>query len=303
MKSWMDRAKKDLKRNWVLYLMLLPVIVFLLLFAYKPLYGALIAFQDYKPAKGFGTNWVGLKHFKEFLTNPYFGRLLKNTLGISFLNLLIGFPMPIILALLFNEVSSKKFKTISQSFLNLPHFISLVAICGMIRQFCMSDGVINQIIVFFGGEASPLLQRPELYKAIYVITDLWKEMGWSSIIFVAAISGIDKTLYEAAVVDGAGRWKQMIHVTLPGIAPTIVVMLILKVGGLMSLGHEKTLLLYNESIYETADIISSYVYRSGLLEQKWSYSTAVGLFSSAINLTLVIITNKISKKLSDTSLW
>lgn len=303
MKAWMYRAKKDLKRNWVLYLMLLPVMVFLILFSYKPLYGALIAFQDYKPAKGFGQTWVGLKHFKAFLTNPYFGRLLKNTLGISFLNLLIGFPMPIVLALLFNEISGKKFKTIAQSFLNLPHFISLVAICGMIRQFCMSDGIINQIIVFFGGKATPLLQRPELYKVIYVITDLWKEMGWSSIIFVAAISGIDKALYEAAVVDGAGKWKQMIHVTLPGIMPTIVVMLILQVGKLMSLGHEKTLLLYNESIYETADIISSYVYRAGLLEQKWSYSTAVGLFSSAINLVLVIATNKISKKLSDTSLW
>lgn len=303
MNNWLNRAKKDLQRNWVLYLMVVPVVVYLILFHYKPLYGALIAFQDYKPAKGFGANWVGLKHFKAFFTNPYFPRLIKNTLGISFLNLLIGFPVPIIIALLFNEIKSKAFNTVTQSLLNLPHFISLVAICGMLRQFCMSDGLFNQIIMFFGGEASPLLQRPELYKAIYVLSDLWQGMGWNSIIFVAAISGIDKQLYEAAIVDGAGKWKQMIHVTIPGIMPTIIVMLILKVGGLMSIGQEKTLLLYNEAIYETSDIISSYVYRMGLLDQQWSYATAVGLFTSAINIVLVFATNKISKKVSDTALW
>lgn len=303
MNNWLNRAKKDLQRNWVLYLMVVPVVVYLILFHYKPLYGALIAFQDYKPAKGFGANWVGLKHFKAFFTNPYFPRLIKNTLGISFLNLLIGFPIPIIIALLFNEIKSKAFNTVAQSLLNLPHFISLVAICGMLRQFCMSDGLFNQIIMFFGGEASPLLQRPELYKAIYVLSDLWQGMGWNSIIFVAAISGIDKQLYEAAIVDGAGKWKQMIHVTIPGIMPTIIVMLILKVGGLMSIGQEKTLLLYNEAIYETSDIISSYVYRMGLLDQQWSYATAVGLFTSAINIILVFATNKISKKVSDTALW
>lgn len=303
MNNWLNRAKKDLQRNWVLYLMVVPVVVYLILFHYKPLYGALIAFQDYKPAKGFGVNWVGLKHFKAFFANPYFPRLIKNTLGISFLNLLIGFPVPIIIALLFNEIKSKAFNTVTQSLLNLPHFISLVAICGMLRQFCMSDGLFNQIIMFFGGEASPLLQRPELYKAIYVLSDLWQGMGWNSIIFVAAISGIDKQLYEAAIVDGAGKWKQMIHVTIPGIMPTIIVMLILKVGGLMSIGQEKTLLLYNEAIYETSDIISSYVYRMGLLDQQWSYATAVGLFTSAINIILVFATNKISKKVSDTALW
>lgn len=292
-----------MRRNWVLYMMLLPVIIFLLLFSYKPLYGALIAFQDYKPARGFGESWVGLKHFRNFFQNPYFGRLLKNTVGISLLKLLIGFPVPIILALLFNEVENKKFKAISQSFMNLPHFISLVVICGMLRQFCMSDGLFNQIITFFGGEASPLLQRPELYKVIYVLSDLWQDMGWNSIIFIAAVAGIDKQLYEAAIIDGAGRWKQMIHVTLPGIMPTIVVMLILSVGSLMSLGQEKTLLLYNESVYETADIISSYVYRVGLLEQQWSYSTAVGLFTSVTNIVLVVATNKISKRVTELSLW
>lgn len=295
--------KKDLKRNWVLYLIVLPVILWYILFCYKPMYGALIAFQDYRPAQGFGVNWVEFKHFVRFFENPFLGRLLRNTVLISLYNLLFGFPTPIILALLFNEAKSKKFKNVAQTFMYLPHFISMVVVCGMISQFCLTTGLFNNIIEFFGGEATPLLQRPELYRTIYVASNVWKNFGWDSIIYVAALAGVDTQLYDAARVDGAGRWKQMLHVTLPSITPTIVIMLILKIGGLMSVGYEKTLLLYNETIYETADIISTYVYRVGLMDKQYSYASAVDLFNSAINILLVVTANKISKKVSETSLW
>lgn len=295
--------KKDLKRNWVLYLLILPVIIYYILFMYKPMYGALIAFQDYRPAKGFGATWVGFKHFIRFFANPYFGRLLRNTLLISLYNLIFGFPVPIALALLLNEIKSKKFKNVTQTLMYLPHFVSMVIVCGMLKQFCLSSGLFNDIIELFGGERTPLLQRSEVYRTIYVASDIWKSFGWDSIIFVAALAGVDTQLYDAACVDGAGRWKQMLHVTLPSITPTIVTMLILKIGNLMSLGYEKTLLLYNEATYEVADIISSYVYRQGLMNKEYSYASAVGIFNSVINITLVVIANKISKKVSETSLW
>lgn len=295
--------KKDLKRNWVLYLIVLPVIVWYILFCYKPMYGALIAFQDYRPAQGFGVNWVGLKHFVRFFKNPFLGRLLRNTVLISLYNLIFGFPVPIMLALLLNEVKNKMFKNVAQTFMYLPHFISMVVVCGMITQFSLTTGLFNNIIEFFGGEATPLLQRPELYRTIYIASNVWKNFGWDSIIFVAALAGVDTQLYDAARVDGAGRWKQMIHVTLPSIMPTIVIMLILKIGGLMSVGYEKTLLLYNETIYETADIISTYVYRVGLMDKQYSYASAVDLLNSAVNILLVVTANKVSKKVTETSLW
>lgn len=295
--------KKDIKRNWVLYLLVLPVIAYYILFHYKPLYGALIAFQDYRPARGFGEEWVGLKHFIKFFNNPYFGRLLKNTLLISLYDLFWGFPAPIILALLFNEVKSNKFKTITQTFMYLPHFVSIVVVCGMIVQFSLTTGLFNDIVVMFGGEMTPLLQRPELYRTIYVASGVWKSFGWESIIYVAALAGVDTQLYDAAKVDGAGKWKQMLHVTLPGIMPTIVIKLILRIGSMMSLGYEKTLLLYNEATYETADIIASYVYRQGLVNKNYSYAAAVDIFNAVVNIILVVSANKISKKVSETSLW
>ena len=295
--------KKDLRRNWVLYLIVLPVIRWYILFCYKPMYGALIAFQDYRPAQGFGVNWVGLKHFVRFFENPFLGRLLRNTVLISLYNLIFGFPVPIMRALLFNEVKSKMFKNVAQTFMYLPHFISMVVVCGMITQFSLTTGLFNNIIEFFGGEATPLLQRPELYRTIYVASNVWKNFGWDSIIFVAALAGVDTQLYDAARVDGAGMWKQMLHVTLPSIMSTIVIMLILKIGGMMSVGYEKTLLLYNETIYETADIISTYVYRVGLMDKQYSYASAVDLLNSAVNILLVVTANKISKKVTETSLW
>ena len=287
-----------------MYVLILPVILFYVLFAYKPMYGALIAFKDYRPALGFsGSEWVGLENFKRFFEGIYFERLLRNTVLLSLYNLIFGFPAPIILALMLNEVKSSKFKRLTQTVTYLPHFISMIVVAGMITNFCMTTGLINDIIVFFGGEAAPLLQNPKYYRTIYVVSGIWQQIGWGSIVYLSALAGVDSQLYEAAAIDGAGKWKQMIHVTLPGIAPTVIIMLIMRIGQLMSMGYQKTILLYNAATYETADIIASYVYRVGLLEQEWSYSTAIGLFNAAINLILIVAANKISKKLTQTSLW
>ncbi len=296
--------KKDMQRNWSLYLLVLPVLLFYIMFHYKPLYGAIIAFKDFRPADGiFGSEWVGLKHFIRFFKSPYFFRTITNTFLLSFYNLIFGFPAPIILALLMNEVKNDKFKKITQTITYLPHFISMVIICGMITDFCLSQGLFNDIIAFFGGERVSLLQKPQYYRTIYVITGIWQQVGWGSIIYLAALAGVDKDLYEAAQIDGAGKWKQTIHITLPSIIPTIITMLILRIGQLMSVGYEKTLLLYNDATLETADIISTYVYRVGLEQQSYSYSTAVGLFNSVINCTLIIAANYISRKTTENSLW
>lgn len=298
------RARKDLSRNWELYLIVLPVLIFYILFCYKPMYGALIAFKNYKPALGFaGSPWVGFDNFIRFFTSPFFGRLMRNTLLLSFELLIFGFPAPIILALLINEVKNKKFKKGVQTLTYLPHFISIIVVAGMITDFSMTTGLFNDIIAFFGGERAPLLQDPNLYRTIYIASDIWQGVGWGSIIYLSALSGVDAQLYEAAELDGAGRFQKLWNVTLPGIMPTIITMLILRIGQMMSIGYEKTILLYNPSTYETADIISAYTYRVGLLEQSWSYSTAIGLFNSVINLILLLLANKLSRKLADTSLW
>ncbi|WP_337434049.1 ABC transporter permease subunit [Enterocloster sp.] len=291
-------------RNRSLYLMIIPVLIFFILFHYKPMYGAIIAFKDYTPALGIAESpWVGWDNFTRFFSSVYFGRLIRNTILLSFYSLLFGFPAPIILALLLNEVKNKKFKGLTQTVTYLPHFISMIVVTGMLVDFSMTSGLFNDIIELFGGERSPLLQNPDLYRTIYVASGIWQEIGWGSIIYLSALSGVDSQLYEAAQIDGAGKWKQLIHVTLPGIAPTIIIMFILKMGTLMNMGYEKTILLYNPATYETADIISSYIYRIGLLEQDWSYSTAIGLFNSVINLGLLLITNKIARKCGETSLW
>lgn len=302
--SFSYRLKKDWMRNKSLYILVIPVVLFYILFHYKPMYGAIIAFKDYTPALGVNNSpWVGLDNFVRFFNSVYFVRLIKNTLLLSIYSLIFGFPAPIILALLLNEVRNKKFKSLTQTITYLPHFISMIVVTGMLTNFCMSTGLFNDIIVLLGGERSPLLQNPKLYRTIYVASSIWQEIGWGSIIYLSALSGVDSQLYEAAQIDGAGKWKQLIHVTMPAIAPTIIIMFILKMGSLMNMGYEKTILLYNPSTYETADIISSYIYRIGLLEQDWSYSTAIGLFNSVINFGLLLFTNKMSKRYSETSLW
>lgn len=299
---------KTLKKMWKqkeLYLIVLPVLLYYLLFHYKPKYGLIIAFMDYSPRRGIsGSTWVGLQHFMNFFQSIYFKRLLGNTLKISLATIVFGFPAPIILALLMNELRSKKFARVTQTITYMPHFISTVVICSMIREFVKPEGFITQILVkFFDYGGKNLLSQPENFLPIYVISDIWQGVGWGSIVYLAALTAVDTELYEAAQIDGAGRWKQMLHITLPGIMPTIIIMLIMRLGQVMSVGYEKIILLYNEGIYETADVISTYVYRMGLVDRQYSFSAAVGLFNSVVNFLLVILANRFSKKVSDTSLW
>ena len=295
---------KQMKKYWVLYLMFLPAVLYYVIFAYKPMYGALIAFKDFEPTLGFMESpWVGFKHFIKFFDSYYFWRLIKNTFTISGFTILFGFPAPIILALLMNEIQSSAFKRTVQTITYLPHFISMVVICGMIKIFTGDSGIITDIVVMFGGERTSLLNKAEFFVPIYVISNIWQTVGWGTIIYLAALTGVDQELYEAAAIDGAGRFRQTLSITLPGIAPTIITMLILRLGNILSVGYEKIILLYNPMTYQTADVISSYNYRAGLLESQWSYSTAVGLFNSAINLAFLVLTNKISKSVSETSLW
>ena len=293
-----------MRKNWSLYLMVLPVLAFYLIFCYKPMYGAIIAFKQYTPGLGIWKSpWVGLANFRYFFSNPDFIRILSNTLRISLSLIIFGFPAPIILTLLFNEIGNKQFKRVAQSVSYIPHFISLVVICGLIKTFVADGSIIQQIVHAFDGKDGSLLNRAEMFLPIYVISNIWQNIGWDSIIYLAAISSIDPQLYEAAQVDGAGRWKRVLHVTIPGLAPTIIIMLILQLGNILSVGYEKIILLYNPLIYDTSDVILSYVYRMGFESMDWSYSTAVGLFNSVVNFVIIILANTISRKVSDTSLW
>ena len=295
---------RDFKQNGTLYLLVLPVIVFYLIFMYKPMYGALIAFKNYSPALGVaGSPWVGMKYFQQLFTTPDFWRVFKNTLRISVCTLVFGFPAPILFSLLLNEVTNMRFKKVVQTASYMPHFISLVVVCGMIKAFVGDTGFISMILSLFTGERTNLLLNPDYFTAIYVVSDIWQGLGWTSIIYLSALSAVDVAQYEAAEIDGAGRFDKMFKITLPSIMPTIITMLVLRVGQIMGIGYEKIILLYNSAIYSTADVISSYSYRVGFESQSWSYSTAVGLFNSVINFVLVIIANTASKKLTDSSLW
>lgn len=300
-----ELMKRRIWRNKELYLLVLPVIIYYLVFHYKPMYGLIIAFQDYSPRRGIsGSEWVGFQHFTDFFTGIYFGRLLRNTLEISLATLIFGFPAPILLALLVNELRSKWFSRITQTITYMPHFVSMVVLCAMIREFVKEGGLVTDILSsVFGYDGKNLLSRSAYFTPIYVITNIWQGVGWGSIVYLAALTGIDMELYEAARVDGANRWKQTIHITIPSIMPTIIIMLIMRMGQIMGIGHEKIILLYNEGIYERADVISTYVYRMGIMNRQYSFSSAVGLFNSVVNFILVIGANQISKKVSETSLW
>ena len=295
---------RDIQQNGSLYLLMLPVILFYIIFAYGPMYGAIIAFKDFTPGKGIlGSDWVGLAHFKDFLTSHYFLRLLGNTLSISISTLLITFPSAIVFALLINEIRSKLFAKTVQTVTYMPHFISLVVLCGLITEFTASDGIINDFIALLGFERKTFLNDPKCFVPIYILSDIWQNMGWNSIIYLAALAGIDQGLYEAASLDGAGRLRQMISITIPCIMPTIIIMFILAVGGIVNVGYEKIILLYNPLTYEKADVISSFVYRKGLEDMQFSYSTAVGLFNSIVTFILVMITNALSRKYQGIGLW
>lgn len=296
--------KKDLIINKGIYFMLIPVVIYYFVFHYWPMYGALIAFKDYSPKLGVsGSEWVGFKHFINFFKSPSFLTVLGNTVRISLTTLLWNFPAPIILALLINELKSAKFAKVVQTCTYLPHFISLIVVCGMVKDFTRDMGIITYILSFFGVPKVSLLGYPQYFLPIYVGSGIWQQVGWSSIVYLAALTGVDQQLYEAAKIDGANKWQQTVHVTLVGILPTIVTMFILRMGSVLSVGYEKIILLYNDATLEVADVISTYVYRKGILEQSWSFSTAVNLFNSVINLAFLLITNKISSKVNETSLW
>jgi putative aldouronate transport system permease protein len=288
----------------MVYFLMLPVLVYFIIFNYIPMVGVVMGFQQFSPRGGiFGSPWVGLKHFKDFFTSVYFFRLLKNTFLLSLYDLLWGFPAPIILALLLNEIKNKAFKKTIQTISYLPYFISLVVICGIVADFTTSDGVITELLVALGGKRENLLGQAKYFRTIYIGSNIWQSAGFGSIIYLAALSSVDQELYDAAIIDGAGRLRQTWHITLPGIVSTIIILLIIRVGTIFAVGSEKIILLYSPVTYETADIISSYVYRKGLQEFNYGYSTAVNLFNSLINTTFLLITNKISKTYSETSLF
>ena len=303
-KSLGAKVVRDFKKNKQKYLLILPVIIYFLLFHYKPMYGLLIAFKRFRPSLGiWGSQWVGLQNFERFFTDIYFFRLLRNTITISFLSLIFSFPMSILLALLLNEVKNLKFKKVVQTITYMPHFIAMVVMCGMITSFCQTNGLINQVIEFLGGTKTNLLLKKEYFYPIYIISEVWKNIGWDSIIFLAALSGIDQEQYEAARVDGAGRIKQIIYITLPGLLPTISILLILKMGHVLGVGYEKILLLYQPSTYEVADVISTYTYRKGLIDADYSYSTAINMFNSIVNIIFLQVSNKLSKKAGQSGLY
>jgi putative aldouronate transport system permease protein len=282
--------------------MLLPVLLYYLVFHYLPMYGAIIAFEDFNPVKGvFGSKWVGLQNFQDFFSSVYFSRLIFNTVAINVLDIVFGFPAPIILALLINELRWNPFRRLVQTVTYLPHFISVIVVVGMLFDFLARDGLVNQLIA--GPQPIAFMQSAEWFRQLYVGSGIWQHVGWGSIVYLAAIATIDPQLYDAAKVDGADRFRQIRHITIPGILPTIVILLILRMGSMMTVGYEKIILMYNPLTYETADVISTYVFRRGILQADFSFSAAVGLFNSVINFGLLIAANRVSRRLTEHSLW
>ncbi len=301
------RITRELTRNYQLYLIILLPVVYLIIFHYVPMYGAQIAFKNFNPSAGIWESpWVGFKQFANFFNSYQFDRVFRNTLVISFYNMLAGFPVPIILALMLNSIENGPFKKIVQMVTYAPHFISTVVMAGIVVQFLsLQYGLVNNIIRYFGGEGIMFMGEPSLFSSIYVWTSVWQEMGWNSIIYLSALSAIDVSLHEAAVVDGAGRFRRMIHIDIPGILPTIVILFILNMGKLLNIGFEKTLLLQNAMNLEASEIISTYVYKVSFSASipNFSYGTAIGLFNSLVNFILIILFNGISRKLGSSSLW
>lgn len=298
-------ALRRIGRCWQLYVLMLPALVYIVLFAYKPMYGILIAFKDFSMKKGIlASPWVGFKNFERLFSSYWFPIILKNTLTISLLSLVIGFPIPIILALLLNEVRSNKFRSMVQTFSYAPHFISMVVMCGMVAMFLSpTTGVVNKLLNALGMESVFFMQEAGLFKWVYVLSGVWQGTGWSSVIYFAALSGVDKSLLEAADMDGATRLQKIWHVNLPVILPTILVMLILQCGSLLSVGYEKAYLLQTSSNLTGSEIISTYVYKVGLVQSDFSFSTAAGLFNTVVNCIILISANQLSKKVAKTGLF
>lgn len=294
-----------LKRNWELYLFVVPALIYLLLYCYYPMYGVQIAFKNFRVTKGIaGSEWVGLEHFRKFFSNPSCRALIKNTLVISLYSLVVGFPLPIIFALTLNEVAPGRYKKLVQTVSYAPHFISTVVMVSMLTMFLNADnGIFNKIVETLGGPRVDYMSKANLFPTVYVLSGVWQGLGWSSVIYLSALSGIDTGLHEAAMIDGASRLQRIWHINLTGILPTITIMLILQVGNLMTVGFEKAFLMQNPLNLETSEIISTFVYKMGLNYRQYSYSTAIGLFNSVINMILLVSVNTIAGRLSETSLW
>ncbi|CCX37637.1 binding-protein-dependent transport systems inner membrane component [Clostridium sp. CAG:1013] len=296
---------KNFRQNWQLYAMVLLPVAWYIIFMYVPMYGLQIAFRDYMPSKGFlGSEWVGLKHFDRFFNSYYCGRVIRNTLSINFYSLLIGFPIPIIFALMLNELRSVRYKKIVQNVTYLPHFLSAVVIVSILQLLLSpTNGVINMVLARLGFETVDFLAKPEYFQHIYVWSGIWESMGWDAIMYIAALSGVDPGLYEAATIDGASRWQKIRHVSIPCIMGTIIIMLLLRCGSIMNIGYEKILLMQNSLNMDSSDVISTYVYRSGILGAEYSFGSAIGLFNSLCNFVLLVCANWAAKHFGKTSLF
>lgn len=301
------RLAKIYNRDKWLYLIIAIPIVWYLIFCYLPMYGVLLSVFDVRVFRSFSAltqgRFVGTKYFEQYLTDPYFWQLVRNTFALNIYDVIFGFPIPVIFALMLNELQSDKFKKGIQTITYLPHFISTVVICGIIRNFFSHDGLINDMLATFGLQRTTFLVQANMFRPIFVGSGIWQNFGWDSILYLAALTSVDPQLYEAARLDGAGRFQQIRYISFPSVLPTVTIMLIMRMGKLLSEGYTKILLLYNGSTMEVADVIATYVYRQGLQGAKFSYATAIGLFSSVVNLVLLVATNTISRKISETSLW
>lgn len=294
-----------MRRNVALYVLLLPAAAYIIIFCYLPMYGVQIAFRNFNFADGItGSAWVGWKWFSYFFRSPLSKTVIVNTLTLSFYTLLAGFPMPILLALMVHNVPGRRYRRVVQTVTYLPHFISLVVVVGMLSSFMsVNNGFINTFIKALGGEPKYFMGLPQYFRHVYVWSGVWQEAGWGSIIYMAALTGISPELHEAAMIDGASKVRRIWHIDLPGIMPTMVIMLILRSGSIMSLGFEKAFLMQNDLNKSVSEIISTYTYKMGIVETKYSYSAAIGLFNNVINFTLLTVVNYASKRLSETSLW
>lgn len=295
---------RQIKKTWLCYLFILPMVIYVILFDYMPMYGIQLAFKDYRASRGiWGSEWVGLKHFITFFESYQFESLLENTLVLSLYTIIVGFPMPIIFALCLNYVTNIRMKKAAQMITYAPHFISMVVYCGMIMIFLASDGIINQFLMAMGLEPAGFLSNPKSFRHIYVWSGVLKNVGWGSILYISVLTSVGQELHEAATVDGATRFQRLCYIDFPALVPTMIIMLIMRVGEIMAVGFEKAFLLQNSINLDYSEIISTYVYKVGLQSGQFSYSSAIGLFNNGINLLLLVAVNKIAAKTSDVSLW
>ena len=295
----------EINKSKYLLMLAAPTVLYYLVFHYFPLYGIIIAFKDFTPGLGiWGSTWVGFEHFVRFFDSVYFWRLISNTLIISIYTIIFGFPIPIIFALLLNEMKSEKYKRVVQTISYMPHFISLVVVVGIMVNFLsLNDGIVNVMLTKFGMTQVSFMTESSWFRFLYVASEIWQQFGWNSIIYLAAMSSIDPTYYEAATIDGASRFDKMMKITLPSIMPTIVMLLIMRMGGLMSVGFAKIILMYSPATYDVADVISTYTYRTGIVGGNFSFGSAIGLFNAVINFIMLVGVNKLSRKINDIGIW